>query len=68
MRILSMLLALLMLASLVACVKNPDPAQTTDPAETTAATDPVDELKDNLPEETFGGESIDMWMGLQREQ
>ncbi len=65
MRILSMLLAVLMLFSIAACTKNPDPAETADPAATTAPaeTDPVDELKDNLPEETFNGESIDMWMG-----
>jgi len=67
MRILSLLLAALMLLSLAACVKNPDPAETTDPAEATAATDPAETddpaLRDNLPAETFNGEEILIWLG-----
>ncbi len=68
-RIFSLLLALLLLTpALIACTKD-DTSDTPDPAETTATTAPAetqppeDELKDNLPEETFNGESIDMWMG-----
>ena len=67
MRILSMLLAVLMLFSIVACTKTPEtPAETVDTAETTAATEPAETedpaLMDNLPDEKFDNEEIVIWL------
>jgi len=70
MRIVSMLLVLSMLLGFAACTKNPDPAETTAPGDTTAATEPLETedplLNDNLPDETFNNESIDIWLGYNR--
>jgi len=67
MRILSMLLALVMLLSFAACSQTPaDPADSTDGAgdaagETTPAETTEDPLNDNLPEVTYDGAEFIIW-------
>ena len=68
MKIASLFLALLMILSLAACGADPaEPADTaesaeTTPAETTPAETTADPLDDNLPELTYNGEDIRIWV------
>jgi len=61
-----LLLSAMLLTSFAACTKTPDDPAVTDPADTTVpeeTTVPAEtEIPDNLPEVTFDGESVIIWL------